>query len=207
MKNYLLVGLGNPGIKYERNRHNIGFYLIDYFTSQINSEDYIDKFNSKYTLVRLNDNKIHIIKPQTYMNRSGVSVRNCKDFFKIAPNNIIVVYDDMDLALGSLKIKSSGGSAGHNGIKSLIDEIGSNNFVRIRIGIGKPLNKENVNNYVLSNFKKDEFEALSRIKNRIEEIIKDIIFEGIIFAMNKFNSKIQWILIVKIQGGKHGFIK
>ena len=191
MKNYLLVGLGNPGIKYERNRHNIGFCLIDYFTSQINSEDYIDKFNSKYTLVRLNDNKIHIIKPQTYMNRSGVSVRNCKDFFKIAPENIIVVYDDMDLALGSLKIKSSGGSAGHNGIKSLIDEIGSNNFVRIRIGIGKPLNKENVNNYVLSNFKKDEFEALSRIKNRIEEIIKDIIFEGIIFAMNKFNSKIQ----------------
>tara|TARA_Y100001936_G_scaffold253367_1_gene317568 strand:- start:661 stop:1236 length:576 start_codon:yes stop_codon:yes gene_type:complete len=191
VKNYLLVGLGNPGIKYERNRHNIGFCLIDYFTSQINSEDYIDKFNSKYTLVRLNDNKIHIIKPQTYMNRSGVSVRNCKDFFKIAPNNIIVVYDDMDLALGSLKIKSSGGSAGHNGIKSLIDEIGSNNFVRIRIGIGKPLNKENVNNYVLSNFKKDEFEALSRIKNRIEEIIKDIIFEGIIFAMNKFNSKIQ----------------
>lgn len=191
MKNYLLVGLGNPGIKYERNRHNIGFCLIDYFTSQINSEDYIDKFNSKYTLVRLNDNKIHIIKPQTYMNRSGVSVRNCKDFFKIAPNNIIVVYDDMDLTLGSLKIKSSGGSAGHNGIKSLIDEIGSNNFVRIRIGIGKPLNKENVNNYVLSNFKKDEFEALSRIKNRIEEIIKDIIFEGIIFAMNKFNSKIQ----------------
>ncbi len=191
MKNYLLVGLGNPGIKYEKNRHNIGFCLIDYFTSQINSEDYIDKFNSKYTLVRLNDNKIHIIKPQTYMNRSGVSVRNCKDFFKIAPNNIIVVYDDMDLALGSLKIKSSGGSAGHNGIKSLIDEIGSNNFVRIRIGIGKPLNKENVNNYVLSNFKKDEFEALSRIKNRIEEIIKDIIFEGIIFAMNKFNSKIQ----------------
>ena len=191
MKNYLLVGLGNPGIKYERNRHNIGFCLIDYFTSQINSEDYIDKFNSKYTLVRLNDNKIHIIKPQTYMNRSGVSVRNCKDFFKIAPENIIVVYDDMDLTLGSLKIKSSGGSAGHNGIKSLIDEIGSNNFVRIRIGIGKPLNKENVNNYVLSNFKKDEFEALSRIKNRIEEIIKDIIFEGIIFAMNKFNSKIQ----------------
>tara|TARA_Y100001935_G_scaffold89947_4_gene74638 strand:- start:4142 stop:4717 length:576 start_codon:yes stop_codon:yes gene_type:complete len=191
VKNYLLVGLGNPGIKYEKNRHNIGFCLIDYFTSQINSEDYIDKFNSKYTLVRLNDNKIHIIKPQTYMNRSGVSVRNCKDFFKIAPNNIIVVYDDMDLALGSLKIKSSGGSAGHNGIKSLIDEIGSNNFVRIRIGIGKPLNKENVNNYVLSNFKKDEFEALSRIKNRIEEIIKDIIFEGIIFAMNKFNSKIQ----------------
>jgi len=191
VKNYLLVGLGNPGIKYERNRHNIGFCLIDYFTSQINSEDYIDKFNSKYTLVRLNDNKIHIIKPQTYMNRSGVSVRNCKDFFKIAPNNIIVVYDDMDLALGSLKIKSSGGSAGHNGIKSLIDEIGTNNFVRIRIGIGKPLNKENVNNYVLSNFKKDEFEALSRIKNRIEEIIKDIIFEGIIFAMNKFNSKIQ----------------
>ena len=191
MKNYLLVGLGNPGIKYERNRHNIGFCLIDYFTGQINSEDYIDKFNSKYTLVRLNDNKIHIIKPQTYMNRSGVSVRNCKDFFKIAPNNIIVVYDDMDLALGSLKIKSSGGSAGHNGIKSLIDEIGTNNFVRIRIGIGKPLNKENVNNYVLSNFKKDEFEALSRIKNRIEEIIKDIIFEGIIFAMNKFNSKIQ----------------
>ena len=191
MKNYLLVGLGNPGIKYEKNRHNIGFCLIDYFTSQINSEDYIDKFNSKYTLVRLNDNKIHIIKPQTYMNRSGVSVRNCKDFFKIAPENIIVVYDDMDLTLGSLKIKSSGGSAGHNGIKSLIDEIGSNNFVRIRIGIGKPLNKENVNNYVLSNFKKDEFEALSRIKNRIEEIIKDIIFEGIIFAMNKFNSKIQ----------------
>ena len=189
MKNYLLVGLGNPGIKYERNRHNIGFCLIDYFTSQINSEDYIDKFNSKYTLVRLNDNKIHIIKPQTYMNRSGVSVRNCKDFFKIAPNNIIVVYDDMDLALGSLKIKSSGGSAGHNGIKSLIDEIGSNNFVRIRIGIGKP--KENIEtaDYVLQNFSDDETDGIEKISKNITESISILVEKKLDLFSSTVNNK------------------
>ena len=140
------------------------------------------------------------------MNESGVAVNEITKFFKIKQENIIVVYDDLDLPIGNLKIKIGGGSAGHNGIKSIEKYIETEKIIKIRIGIGKPVNKAQINSHVLSKFTHNENILLKPILQKFEKIIEDIILEGISFAMNKFNSKIQWILTETNQGGNHGFI-
>lgn len=191
MKNFLIAGLGNPGDKYKNNRHNIGFQIIDTYLTFFSQNKLIDKFDSEYTSINLKENKLHIIKPKTFMNESGIAVNKCINFFKIPLENLIVIYDEMDLSPGNIKIKFGGGSAGHNGIKSIINCLGSEKFTRVRIGIGKPVNKEKVSSYVLSNFTNDELNLFNEIKTNIKYIIKDLVLEGLPFAMNKFNSKIQ----------------
>ena len=190
-KTTLIVGLGNPGEKYESTRHNIGFSFIDKFSEQINSPITDSKFNSLYSNVNKDGKKLLLLKPQTYMNDSGVAVKKVKDFFKISSNQTIVIYDDLDLQVGQIKIKDTGGSGGHNGINSIIENIGNNNFIRIRIGIGKPLEKSMTNKYVLSKFTKDESKIVNNINNLAKNIIYSIVFKSISFAMNTFNSKIQ----------------
>ena len=143
------------------------------------------------TKIEINKNPIHIIKPQTFMNESGVAVNEVSKFFKIKQENIIVVYDDLDLPIGNLKIKVGGGSAGHNGIKSIEKYIETNKIIKIRVGIGKPVNKGQINSHVLSKFTQNENILLKPILEKFEQIIEDIVLEGISFAMNKFNSKIQ----------------
>ena len=187
----LIVGLGNPGEKYESTRHNIGFSFIDKFSEQINSPITDSKFNSLYSNVNKDGKKLLLLKPQTYMNDSGVAVKKVKDFFKISSNQTIVIYDDLDLQVGQIKIKDTGGSGGHNGINSIIENIGNNDFIRIRIGIGKPLEKSMTNKYVLSKFTKDESKIVNNINNLAKNIIYSIVFKSISFAMNTFNSKIQ----------------
>ena len=187
----LIVGLGNPGEKYESTRHNIGFSFIDKFSEQINSPITDSKFNSLYSNVNKDGKKLLLLKPQTYMNDSGVAVKKVKDFFKISSNQTIVIYDDLDLQVGQIKIKDTGGSGGHNGVNSIIENIGNNNFIRIRIGIGKPLEKSMTNKYVLSKFTKDESKIVNNINNLAKNIIYSIVFKSISFAMNTFNSKIQ----------------
>ena len=191
MKNFLIAGLGNPGDKYKNNRHNIGFQIIDTYLTFFSQNKLIDKFDSEYTSINFKENKLHIIKPKTFMNESGIAVNKCINFFKIPLENLIVIYDEMDLSPGNIKIKFGGGSAGHNGIKSIINCLGSEKFTRVRIGIGKPVNKEKVSSYVLSNFTNDELNLFNEIKTNIKYIIKDLVLEGLPFAMNKFNSKIQ----------------
>ena len=191
MKNFLLVGLGNPGKKYSNNRHNIGFQLIDYYLNDLNISGFKSKFESQYLSFEHMNNKIHILKPETYMNESGKAVKECSNFYKIPISNIISIYDEMDLQVGEMKIKHGGGSAGHNGIKSLINNLSSEDFIRVRIGIGKPINKNLVNKHVLSDFTPDELKSLDAIKNNISSVIEDLIINGLSFAMNKFNSKIQ----------------
>jgi len=200
---YLIIGLGNPGQKYKDTRHNIGFKLID---TLLDSNSMSNKFKSLYSKIEINKNSIHIVKPQTFMNESGVAVNEITKFFKIKQENIIVVYDDLDLPIGNLKIKIGGGSAGHNGIKSIEKYIETEKIIKIRIGIGKPVNKAQINSHVLSKFTHNENILLKPILQKFEKIIEDIILEGISFAMNKFNSKIQWILTETNQGGNHGFI-
>jgi len=200
---YLIIGLGNPGQKYQDTRHNIGFNLID---TLLDSDSMSIKFKSLYSKIEINKNPIHIIKPQTFMNESGVAVNEVSKFFKIKQENIIVVYDDLDLPIGNLKIKVGGGSAGHNGIKSIEKYIETNKIIKIRVGIGKPVNKGQINSHVLSKFTQNENILLKPILEKFEQIIEDIVLEGISFAMNKFNSKIQWILTETNQGGNHGFI-
>ncbi len=191
MKNFLIAGLGNPGDKYKNNRHNIGFQIIDTYLTYFSQNKLIDKFDSEYTSINFKENKLHIIKPKTFMNESGIAVNKCINFFKIPLENLIVIYDEMDLSPGNIKIKFGGGSAGHNGIKSIINCLGSEKFTRVRIGIGKPVNKEKISSYVLSNFTNDELNLFNEIKTNIKYIIEDLVLEGLPFAMNKFNSKIQ----------------
>ena len=191
------------GQKYQDTRHNIGFNLID---TLLDSDSMSIKFKSLYSKIEINKNPIHVIKPQTFMNESGVAVNEVSKFFKIKQENIIVVYDDLDLPIGNLKIKVGGGSAGHNGIKSIEKYIETNKIIKIRVGIGKPVNKGQINSHVLSKFTQNENILLKPILEKFEQIIEDIVLEGISFAMNKFNSKIQWILTETNQGGNHGFI-
>ena len=191
MKNFLIAGLGNPGDKYKNNRHNIGFQIIDTYLTYFSQNKLIDKFDSEYTSINFKENKLHIIKPKTFMNESGIAVNKCINFFKIPLENLIVIYDEMDLFPGNIKIKFGGGSAGHNGIKSIINCLSSEKFTRVRIGIGKPVNKEKISSYVLSNFTNDELNLFNEIKTNIKYIIEDLVLEGLPFAMNKFNSKIQ----------------
>ena len=191
MKNFLIAGLGNPGDKYKNNRHNIGFQIIDTYLTFFSQNKLIDKFDSEYTSINFKENKLHIIKPKTFMNESGIAVNKCINFFKIPLENLIVIYDEMDLSPGNIKIKFGGGSAGHNGIKSIINCLGSEKFTRVRVGIGKPVNKEKISSYVLSNFTNDELNLFNEIKTNIKYIIEDLVLEGLPFAMNKFNSKIQ----------------
>ena len=191
MKNFLIAGLGNPGDKYKNNRHNIGFQIIDTYLTYFSQNKLIDKFDSEYTSINFRENKLHIIKPKTFMNESGKAINKCISFFKIPLENLIVIYDEMDLSPGDVRIKFGGGSAGHNGVKSIINCLGSEKFTRIRIGIGKPINKEKINSYVLSNFSNNELNLFNEIKTNIRYIIEDIVSEGLPFAMNKFNSKIQ----------------
>ena len=191
MKNFLIAGLGNPGDKYKNNRHNIGFQIIDTYLTYFSQNKFIDKFDSEYTSINFKENKLHIIKPKTFMNESGIAINKCINFFKIPLENLIVIYDEMDLSPGNIKIKFGGGSAGHNGIKSIINCLGSEKFTRVRIGIGKPINKEKINSYVLSNFTNDELNLFNEIKTNIKYIIEDLVIEGLPFAMNRFNSKIQ----------------
>ena len=175
----LIVGLGNPGKKYEFNRHNVGFLAIDYLIDKFNASKISSKFKGE--LFKASD--YLFLKPTTFMNLSGESVKLVKDFYKIKNEDIIVIHDDIDLKLGALKFKRGGSSGGHNGLKSIDANIG-NDYYRIRIGFGRPDRKEEVVNYVLSDFSKDELEC---IKKNFENIAKAI--EDIKSAASKYSKK------------------
>ena len=189
--NVLIVGLGNPGSEFEQTRHNTGFDFLDSFASQNNTKIDKSKLSSLLGNIKKNGTTIYLCKPQSYMNNSGKSVRSIKDFYKIESTKIIVVFDDLDLEVGQIKIKRGGSSAGHNGIKSMIEHLPGNDFIRIRVGIGKPSAKSMTNKYVLSKLKNDDLKIINKINNLADKIIISIVFKGISFAMNTFNSKIQ----------------
>ncbi len=153
---HLIVGLGNPGAKYAKNRHNIGFMIVDEILANLDNSK-ISKSSFKGELFRHDD--LLLLKPATYMNRSGESVAAVKNFYKIALAHIIVIHDDLDLGLGALRYKQGGSSGGHNGLKSIDANVG-NDYLRVRFGIGRPKTKEEVINYVLSDFNKDELTCI-----------------------------------------------
>jgi len=148
----LIVGLGNPGEKYEDTRHNIGFKVIDYLVEEYNGTAFREKFQGLISEITYKDDKILLLKPQTYMNLSGNSVNDVVKFFKLNPKeDLIVAFDDMDLKSGQIKIKRKGSAGGHNGMKSIISHLGEE-FIRVKLGIGKPDTREEVINYVLGRF-------------------------------------------------------
>ena len=160
---FLISGLGNPGDKYKYTRHNIGFLVIDEITKNLLSTN-INNSNFHANVQKMSSDLY--IKPQTFMNASGESIISIAEYYNVPNNDIIIIHDDLDLPFGTVKYKIGGGHGGHNGLRSIDNHIGKD-YIRIRIGIGKPENKEDVANYVLSNFSKDELIKLDEIINHV----------------------------------------
>lgn len=154
---WLFVGLGNPGEKYAKNRHNVGFMVIDEIADNVSCPAFKKKYQGLVTEGRIGDEKILFLKPQTYMNESGHAVAEAAKFYKIAPERIIVFHDELDLAPAKMRARLGGGLAGHNGLKSMKACLGSEKFWRVRLGIGHPGDKSRVSGYVLSDFSKAEW--------------------------------------------------
>lgn len=185
----LVVGLGNPGSEYASTKHNLGYLAVDEIGKRVGIELKQKKFKGSYGDGFLNNVKLVLLKPETYMNRSGESVSSAVNFYDIPTHNIIVIHDEMDLPTGSIKIKAGGGSAGHKGINSIADSLGDRSFIRVRIGIGKPRGKTHGANHVLSQFGKEENEAVMDSISRSADAVLEIIEGGLEKAMNKYNAR------------------
>ena len=183
----LIVGLGNPGSEYAANHHNIGFMMVDSVADKYNVKFKNEKkFQAEVAEFRYNNEKHYIIKPQTYMNLSGKSVKAFVDYYKISLDDIIVIYDDLDIPLGDIRIRKNGSSGGHNGMKSIISNLNSEEFKRIRIGIGRN-SDNNVIDYVLSDFTNAEKQIIEPVINMAPAIITDLLDRDIDYIMNKYN--------------------
>lgn len=157
---YMIVGLGNPGAQYALHRHNVGFMAVDVIADHYGAPEFRKKFHGLASECRIDGSKVLLLKPQTFMNNSGQAVQQAVRFYKIAPEDILVIHDELDLAEFKIKIKLGGGTAGHNGLKSMQAHLGTPDFKRLRFGIGHPGAKPLVNYHVLGNFSKAEMEQL-----------------------------------------------
>lgn len=165
----LVVGLGNPGKKYSKTKHNIGFISIDHY---VDSNNLKLKKERKFKGESLKTGDITLLKPHTFMNNSGISIKAIMDYYNIEVNDILIIYDDLDLPLGKIRLREKGSAGGHNGIKSIISHLKTEEFRRVRVGIDKnPLIE--TKNYVLSSFSKKEMEIMNPVYNKISEIIED----------------------------------
>lgn len=183
---HLLVGLGNIGREYELTRHNFGFLLLDKIIDDYSLNAQGKKFKSEIFIGEIGEEKVIAIKPQTFMNRSGIAVAEVANFFRIDPKNILVLHDDVDLALGKIKVKIAGGNGGHNGLKS-IDEMIGKNYMRLRLGVDRPANKEfETADYVLAKFSKEEALRVDLINEKISDLLEELFEGGADKFLNKF---------------------
>lgn len=183
---YLIVGLGNPGRDYENTRHNMGFNAVDFIADKLGFEISKVKFKGLIGEKIISSEKCIFLKPSTYMNLSGESVREAADFYKIPVENIIVIYDDVSFNVGRIRIRPSGSAGGHNGMKSIICNLNSMDFPRIRIGIGR--SGENMISHVLGKLNKEEIEILKKVIEISYDAVIEIIENGVQNAMNRYNS-------------------
>ena len=184
----MIVGLGNPGIDYEKTRHNAGFICIDFIAEKLGVK--IDKFKSKgyYNTAVIGDKKVLLVKPQTYMNLSGEAVVGIGNFFKVPIEKTLVISDDISLDVGTMRIRRKGSDGGQKGLRSIIELTNSENFPRIKVGIGKKPNPQyDLASWVISKFKPDEFKELETVKKNVFEAAKLIVNGQIDRAMNKYN--------------------
>ena len=188
MATKLIVGLGNPGSKYQWTRHNAGFMVLDRFSQDAGITITRKNFSGLYGEGIYHGERLLLLKPQTFMNLSGRSVAAAMNFHNIANEDLIVIHDDLDIPFGRVKLKDEGGHAGHNGLRSLLQELGSGRFVRVRIGIGRPLHGDAAD-YVLSSFSSDEKAKLPRILDCVAELLKLVIEEGLRKAMALYHNK------------------
>lgn len=184
---YLIVGLGNPEEEYSKTRHNMGFNTINKISDEFNIEINKNKFDGLYGEGIIKNEKVILLKPQTYMNLSGKSIIQVVNFYKIPLENIFVIYDDIDIDPGEIKIRKKGGPGSHNGMKSVVAELKTEDFTRIRVGIGKPKYKDDMINYVIGTVSKEEREILEEGTTKAKDAIISIIEIGIDKTMNNFN--------------------
>ena len=185
----LFVGLGNPTPDSENNRHNIGFKLIDALNQKFGLSKQKPKFKGLLTTGNIEDKKVYAIKPLTFMNNSGICIRELIEYFKIDPEDVIVFHDDLDIEFGKIKAKFAGSSAGHNGIES-IDKFIGKEYSRVRVGIGHPKQKKKVNNHVLEDFKEDEEDKIQEITESIVKLIPTLIDKKIDLFSSKVNQNL-----------------
>ncbi len=191
----LIVGLGNPGRGHANNRHNVGFVCLNHFARKQGIRFDKKQCKARIGLGEIAGSEVVVAKPQTYMNRSGRSVSLLVKKFNVSLDNLIVIHDDLDLSLGKIRIRQGGSSGGHKGVGSIITELGSQDFIRIRVGIGRPIKNEGftefsedeIINYVLSDFTPGEKQTITQVIPRVSEAIFCLLTEGSTVAMNKYN--------------------
>ena len=185
----LIAGLGNPGSRYQYSRHNMGFLVLDRLAETGGIALNQTKFEACFGRGIIAGHPALLIKPQSYMNLSGEAVRKFFDYFRIEIQDVIVVHDDLDLPFGTIRLKADGGPGGHRGLMSVIDHVGSADFSRVRLGIGKPDRREMVEGYVLSSFSPDETSQLPRVVGKAAEMLTEMLSTGIESAMCKYHGK------------------
>lgn len=188
---YLLIGLGNPGREYINTRHNIGFMLIDRLTIRLDARGMKMQSNAIVITSRYGEQKIILAKPQTYMNLSGQSVQGLAHFYKIPLENLLVAHDDLDIPFGTIRIRPTGGPGGQRGMASTIEKLGTKDFPRLRLGIGRPPGRMDPKDYVLQDFSKDDSKLLPEVLDRATDAALTFVTDGLNKAMNKFNGDIK----------------
>lgn len=185
---YIIVGLGNPEKKYENTRHNVGFICIDKIADKYGIDISEDKFNAFVGKGVIDGQKVILVKPLTYMNRSGESVRKVVDYYKVDPQSeVCIIYDDTSMDVGKIRIRKKGSAGGHNGIKSIIAHLGSDVFVRVKVGIGEKPPKYDLADYVLGHFETEERKVIDESADKICDAMKLLVHGEADEAMNKFN--------------------
>ena len=194
MNEVYLIGLGNPGKKYSKSRHNVGFLLLENLSKKYNSKFLLkDKLKSLYSEFKINDSTYRLFLPNTFMNNSGDAVRAIVDWYKINFNQLFIIVDDKDLPLGKIRFRTKGSSGGHNGLKSIIEKLGTNNFNRIRIGIDSPPSDKGLGNFntishVLGNISPDEKSILDKVYKKVIESLEQLNNKKEEFIINELNS-------------------
>lgn len=183
----MIVGLGNPGKEYENTRHNVGFMVLDNWMNKHNFTFDKNKLNGLYSIIKYNNEDVLVLKPLSFMNLSGTVIRAFMNYYKIDVNDLLVIYDDKDIALGSVKLKKNGSSAGHNGIKNIIENLKTENFKRLKVGLSK--NNVDMVSFVLSKFNNDEMCKLNVVLNETNDILDDYFVMTFDNLMNKYNKK------------------
>ena len=188
---YLLIGLGNPGREYRDTRHNVGFMLLDRLAVRLDARGMKVQSKAVVTSATYQERKLILAKPQTYMNLSGHSAQGLLNFYKVPVENLLIAHDDLDLPFGTIRIRPKGGPGGQKGMASTIEQLGTNGFPRLRIGIGRPPGRMDPAAYVLQNFSKEELKVLSEILDRAADAALEFVINGVNAAMNKYNGSVE----------------
>ena len=186
---YLIIGLGNPGKEYEHTRHNAGFDAIDLLADKYNISVNTKKFQALIGDGIIENKRVMLVKPQTFMNLSGNSIREIVNFYHLSNEEILVIYDDISLNVGDIRLRNKGSAGGHNGIKSIISNIGTEVFDRIKIGVGEKREKQDLADHVLSKMGKSDREEFDEALKKVILAIEDLLKEGMSYSMNKYNTK------------------